>query len=144
MAGASNSLQGGYFKAGRRVAAERGFMIGVMPPTAGANNYTSPDGKYQVFGAAGAASVTIPTTFLVTAGGALAVSLAASTQTTGGMMKTFVMIVDGGGDATLTPSAVAGFQGAATTAVFNNVNDTCVLQWNGSAWRWAGGTATQA
>ena len=71
---------------------------------------------------AGAVPVTASTVQISTGAGAAALTLANGTA---GQMLTLVMTVDGGGDATLTPTTKTGF----TTIVFGDVGDAVVLQY---------------
>ena len=70
---------------------------------------------------AGACSISVPVTFLDTTGGAVAVTLAASTVA--GAIKYIVMVKDGG-DATLT---IANTAGAANTVAFAAVGEAITL-----------------
>ena len=138
MAGAANSLQGGYVGVIPRNAIERGLLLtGVAPTSAAA--YTSPDGKYQRLvtgGAPVAASVTIPMTYITSGNaGAEAMTLANPTQTTGRHYKVFVLTTLGGVDTvTITPASMLTF----TSVALNAVGEYALLVWNGSAWRVAG------
>jgi len=71
---------------------------------------------------AGAVPITAATVQISTGAGAAALTLANGTA---GQMLTLVMTVDGGGDATLTPTTKTGF----TTIVFGDVGDAVVLQY---------------
>ena len=71
---------------------------------------------------AGAVPITAATVQITTAGTAAALTLANGTA---GQLLTLVMIVDGGGDATLTPTTKTGF----STIVFDAVGDTVTLQY---------------
>ena len=71
---------------------------------------------------AGAVPITAATVQITTTGSAAALTLANGTA---GQMLTLVMTVDGGGDATLTPTTKTGF----TTIVFGDVGDAVVLQY---------------
>ena len=71
---------------------------------------------------AGACSVTVPVTFLDTTGGAVAVTLAASTVA--GAVKWIVLVKDGG-DATLTIADTASTVG--NTVTFAGIGDAITL-----------------
>ncbi len=71
---------------------------------------------------AGAVPITAATVQISTGAGAAALTLANGTA---GQMLTLVMTVDGGGDATLTPTTKTGF----STIVFGDVGDAVVLQY---------------
>jgi hypothetical protein len=71
---------------------------------------------------AGAVPITAATVQISTGAGAAALTLANGTA---GQMLTLVMTVDGGGDATLTPTTKTGF----TTIVFGDVGDAVILQY---------------
>ena len=71
---------------------------------------------------AGAVPITAATVQISTGAGAAALTLANGTA---GQLLTLVMTVDGGGDATLTPTTKTGF----TTIVFGDVGDAVVLQY---------------
>ena len=71
---------------------------------------------------AGAVPITAATVQISTGAGAAALTLANGTA---GQMLTLVMTVDGGGDATLTPTTKTGF----STTVFGDVGDAVVLQY---------------
>lgn len=81
----------------------------------------------QALSGAGAVNVTSHKTN-VTSTGANALTLADGAVV--GQVKVIQMIVDGG-DATLTPTNLAG----GTTITFADVGDVAVLIWNGTAWR---------
>jgi hypothetical protein len=76
---------------------------------------------------AGAVSITSFAT-KVTTTGAAAITLADGAKL--GQLKLVVLTTDGG-DATLTPSNLAG----GTTITFADVGDAALLLWNGSNWR---------
>jgi hypothetical protein len=71
---------------------------------------------------AGAVPITTGTVQISTGAGAAALTLADGTA---GQLLTLVMTVDGGGDATLTPTTKTGF----STIVFDAVGDTVTLQY---------------
>ena len=71
---------------------------------------------------AGAVPITAATVQVSTGAGAAALTLANGTA---GQLLTLVMTVDGGGDATLTPTTKTGF----STIVFDAVGDTVTLQY---------------
>jgi hypothetical protein len=47
-----------------------------------------------------------------------------------GQLKRIQLIVDGGGDGTLTPTNLSG----GTTITFADAGDYCLLQWDGTNW----------
>jgi hypothetical protein len=71
---------------------------------------------------AGAVPITAATVQVSTGAGAAALTLANGTA---GQLLTLVMTVDGGGDATLTPTTKTGF----STIVFDAVGDAVTLQY---------------
>ena len=71
---------------------------------------------------AGAVPITAGTVQISTTGSAAALTLANGVN---GQLLTLVMTVDGGGDATLTPTTDTGF----STIVFDAVGDTVTLQY---------------
>lgn len=82
-----------------------------------------------VAGAGGAISVANYLTTVNTDAGGDAFTLANGTQI--GQMKKILLVVDGGGDAVITPAtALAG----GTTITFNDATDFVILQWSGAAW----------
>ncbi len=87
---------------------------GQLDPAAGASS--------QSLSGSGAADVTSSLTKLTTGAGAAAVTLANGTD---GQVKTLVMVVDGGGDAVLTPATKTGF----STITFNDAGDTATLRY---------------
>jgi hypothetical protein len=94
------------------------------PGVAGTNlatSFTAGTLKGSVQSLSGAGAVNLTTLITeVTSTGANALTLADGTS---GQVKIITMIVDGG-DATLTPTTLAG---AATTITFNDVGDTVIL-----------------
>jgi hypothetical protein len=71
---------------------------------------------------AGAVPVTAASVQISTGAGAAALTLANGTA---GQILNLVMTVDGGGDATLTPTTKTGF----STIVFGDVGDSVILQY---------------
>jgi len=84
---------------------------------------------------AGAVSVTLPITHIVTTG-ADALTLADGVE---GQVKVIVMKTDGGAG-TLTPSNL----GNGSTITFDDVGDSAWLVFTNAAWHFVGGTATLA
>ena len=82
----------------------------------------------QSLSGAGAVDVTSAVTKYTSGSGAEALTLANSTVA--GQIKIITMIVDGGGDGTLTPSNLLG----GSTIVFADAGDSVVLLWTGSGW----------
>lgn len=100
--------------------------------TDGSNTFTGAQtfsgaiiGSVQSLSGAGAVDVTSGTTTITTTG-ANALTMADGVV---GQFKHIVMIVDGG-DGTLTPTNLANY----TTITFNDVGDSCVLQFLGTKW----------
>lgn len=79
-------------------------------------------GSTQNLSGSGAANLTTGTTKITTTGSAAALTLANGTD---GQIKMLVMVVDGGGDATLTPTTKTGY----STIVFGDAGDAVVLQY---------------
>lgn len=75
----------------------------------------------QALSGSGAVNLTTLNTNITTTGSAAALTLADGTS---GQIKILRMVVDGGGDATLTPTTKTGF----STITFNDVGDVAVLQ----------------
>ena len=78
--------------------------------------------------AGGAISVTNYFTTINTDAGGDAFTLANGTQV--GQLKLIRLVVDGGGDAVITPANLA----AGTTITMNDAGDEVELQWNGTDW----------
>ncbi len=76
----------------------------------------------QALSGSGAVNLTTLNTNITTTGSAAALTLANGTS---GQIKILRMVVDGGGDATLTPTTKTGF----STITFNDVGDVAVLQY---------------
>lgn len=79
-------------------------------------------GSTQNLSGSGAVNVTSGTTKVTTTASAAALTLANGTD---GQIKMIVMVVDGGGDATITPTTKTGY----TTIVLDAVGDAVVLQY---------------
>jgi len=79
-------------------------------------------GSTQNLSGSGAVNLTSGTTKITTAAGAAALTLANGTD---GQIKMLVMVVDGGGNATLTPTTATGF----TTLTFGDAGDSVILQY---------------
>ena len=79
-------------------------------------------------GTGGAINVTSYFTTLNTDAGGDAYTLANGTVS--GQLKKIYLLVDGGGDAVITPTSLSG----GTTITMNDANDYVVLIWNGTAW----------
>ncbi len=79
-------------------------------------------------GTGGAIIVTNYLTTINTDAGGDAFTLADGTVV--GQMKKILLVVDGGGDATITPANLAG----GTTITMNDAADYVILQWNGTDW----------
>lgn len=79
-------------------------------------------GTTQNLSGSGAVNVTTTTTKVTTGAGAAALTLANGTD---GQIKAIVMVVDGGGDATLTPTTKTGF----ATLTFADAGDSVILQY---------------
>jgi hypothetical protein len=79
-------------------------------------------GSTQDLSGSGAVNLTSGTTKVTTTASAAALTLANGTN---GQIKMVVMVVDGGGDATITPTTATGY----TTIVLNSVGDAVILQY---------------
>ena len=79
-------------------------------------------GSTQNLSGSGAVNLTTGTTKVTTTGSAAALTLANGTD---GQIKMVVMVVDGGGDATITPTTATGY----TTIVLNSAGDAVILQY---------------
>ena len=79
-------------------------------------------GSTQDLSGSGAVNLTTGTTKVTTTGSAAALTLANGTD---GQIKMVVMVVDGGGDATITPTTATGY----TTIVLNSAGDAVILQY---------------
>lgn len=97
-----------------------GSMFAGFFPTAAQNDI--------VAGTGGAISVTNYLTTINTDAGGDAFTLADGTQV--GQLKKILLVVDGGGDAVITPANLA----AGTTITMNDANDYVILIWNGTDW----------
>ena len=95
-----------------------GTMYASFYPTAAQSNITA--------GTGGAISIANYLTTINTDAGGDAFTLANGTQT--GQMKKILLVVDGGGDATIT---LTGY----TSIVMNDATDYVILIWNGTAWK---------
>jgi hypothetical protein len=82
----------------------------------------------SVGGANGAAALTSSITEVTSDGDGTAVTLADGVE---GQLKFVTMVVNGGGDVTLTPDSLAG---ADTTITFANVGESCTLLFTNSTW----------
>jgi hypothetical protein len=107
------------------VRSENGFQSITKNTSTGAITTNATYGKgitggVQQLSGAGAADTTNVITEITTAAGAAAVTLANGTA---GQIKILTMVVDGGGDATITPATFAN----GTDITFADVNDTVVL-----------------
>lgn len=89
-------------------------------PTGATNNITA--------GTGGAIAVTNYFTTINTDAGGDAFTLANGTQI--GQLKLIRLVVDGGGDAVITPASLSG----GTTITMNDAADEVELIWNGTAW----------
>lgn len=81
-------------------------------------------------GTGGAIAVTNYLTTINTDAGGDAFTLANGTQK--GQLKKIQLVVDGGGDAVITPATPLVF--GYTTITMNDASDFVILQWSGSAW----------
>ncbi len=88
--------------------------------TAAQNNITA--------GTGGAIAITNYLTTINTDAGGDAFTLASPTVP--GLLKKILLVVDGGGDAVITPTSLSG----GTTITMNDATDYVILQWNGTAW----------
>jgi hypothetical protein len=79
-------------------------------------------------GTGGAIVLTNYLTTINTDAGGDAFTLANSTQY--GQLKKILLVVDGGGDAVITPTSLSG----GTTITMNDATDYVILMWNGTAW----------
>ncbi len=86
----------------------------------------------QSLSGAGAVDVTSAVTKYTSGSGAEALTLADSTIV--GQIKIITMVVDGGGDGTLTPGGTLGFVGSSTNIVFADAGDSVVLLWTAEGW----------
>ena len=93
-------------------------MFAAFYPVTAQNNITA--------GTGGAISITNYLTTVNTDAGGDAFTLANGTQS--GQMKKILLVVDGGGDATIT---LTGY----TSIVMNDAADFVILMWNGTAWK---------
>ena len=110
------------------VRSENGFESITKNATTGAITTNASYGKtitggVQALSGAGAVDIINLVTEVTTGAGAAALTLADGT--TVGQMKIITMVVDGGGDATLTPTTFAN----GSTMTFADVNDTVCLVW---------------
>jgi hypothetical protein len=78
---------------------------------------------------AGAASLTLPTSYFSTGGSGETATLAAGSA---GQIKTFAMFADGGGDMVITVTNPGW--GGAGTITFANAGEACTLQYINSKW----------
>jgi len=95
-----------------------GAMVALFTPTDAQNNIAA--------GTGGAISVANYLTTINTDAGGDAFTLADGTQV--GQQKKIILVVDGGGNATIT---LTGY----TSIVMNDAGDYVILVWNGSAWK---------
>lgn len=95
------------------------LIAGFMPAAA----------QQDIAAGGGAVNVTSYFTTFDTDAGGDALTLVDGVQK--GQLKRIQLIVDGGGDGTLTPDNLEG----GTTITFADAGDYCVLLWTGSAWR---------
>lgn len=79
-------------------------------------------------GAGGAIAVTNYLTTVNTDAGGDAFTLTNATQI--GQLKKILLVVDGGGDAVITPTALSG----GTTITMGDATDYVILKWTGAAW----------
>ncbi len=79
-------------------------------------------GSTQNLSGSGAVNLTTGTTKVTTTASAAALTLANGTD---GQIKMVVMVVDGGGDATITPTTATGY----STIVLNSAGDAVILQY---------------
>lgn len=79
-------------------------------------------------GTGGAIVVTNYLTTINTDAGGDAFTLANGVQI--GQLKKILLVVDGGGNAVITPTSLSG----GTTITMNDANDFVILIWNGTAW----------
>lgn len=96
-----------------------GTMFAAFYPTAAQNNIAAG-------GTSSAISITNYLTTINTDAGGDGFTLANGTQS--GQMKKILLVVDGGGDATIT---LTGY----TSIVMNDAADFVILMWNGTAWK---------
>jgi hypothetical protein len=97
-----------------------GTIFADFMPILAQNNVTA--------GTGGAIAITNYLTTINTDAGGDAFTLANATQI--GQLKKILLVVDGGGDAVITPTALSG----GTTITMGDAADYVILKWTGAAW----------